>query len=144
MSESSEVKNNYIIPIDSNISNKIEIDEPIDNKDNTNALDINNEKDDINFNDNRDTETLNNDKAIWLENQANYVDRMEKHWFKKYGLNLMIGCGIVYIALVIFDTITYNIWEWKASELMTGLIELLKFVVSTLIGFVFSENLKNK
>ena len=87
-------------------------------------------------------QTLKNNEVTSLEEKANYADRMDKHRYKKYGLDLMIGCGIAYIALVIFDTVTCNIWSWKTSELMTGLIELLKFVVSTLIGFVFSESKK--
>lgn len=87
-------------------------------------------------------QTLKNNEVTSLEEKANYADRMDKHWYKKYGLDLMIGCGIAYIVLVIFDTVTCNIWAWKTSELMTGLIELLKFVVSTLIGFVFSESKK--
>lgn len=87
-------------------------------------------------------QTLKNNEVTSLEEKANYADRMDKHWYKKYGLYLMIGCGIAYIVLVIFDTVTCNIWSWKTSELMTGLIELLKFVVSTLIGFVFFESKK--
>lgn len=88
------------------------------------------------------TQALKNKEISSLENKANYADRMDKHWYKKYGLDLMIGCGVVYILLVVFDTIACNLLEWQTSELMNGLIELLKFVVSTLIGFVFSESRK--
>lgn len=88
------------------------------------------------------TQALKDKEASSFENKANFADRMDKHWYKKYGLDLMIGCGVVYILLVLFDSITCNMFKWQTSELMNGLIELLKFVVSTLIGFVFSENRK--
>lgn len=87
------------------------------------------------------TKSFDAKTAEELERQANYADRMEKHVYKKHGLKLMIGCGIAYIILVVFDTITINI-GWQTSSLSNGLVELLKFVISTLIGFVFSENVK--
>lgn len=76
-----------------------------------------------------------------LEQQANYADRMDKHVYKKHGLHLMIGCGIAYFVIVLFDTIFKNCFDWEMSTLSSGLVELLKFTISTLIGFVFSENI---
>ena len=87
------------------------------------------------------TKSVDKKTADDLERQANYADRMDKHVYKKHGLKLMIGCGIAYILMVIFDTITIN-FGWQTSSLASGLVELLKFVISTLIGFVFSENVK--
>lgn len=77
-----------------------------------------------------------------FEKRANYADRMDKHVYKKHGLKLMIGCGIAYFIIVIFDTLCVNIGSWTTSTLTSGFVELLKFTSSTLIGFVFSENLK--
>lgn len=80
--------------------------------------------------------------AETLEQKAKYADRMERHVYKKHGLQLLIGCLIAYGLVVIFDTLISH-WNLKISEFSSGFVELLKFVVSTLIGFVFSENLKN-
>lgn len=77
-----------------------------------------------------------------LEQKAKYADRMEKHIYKKHGLHLMIGCLIAYGTLVILDTLIPN-FNIEMSKLSDGFVELLKFIVSTLIGFVFSESLKH-
>ena len=77
-----------------------------------------------------------------LEQKAKYADRMEKHIYKKHGLHLMIGCLIAYGALVVLDTLVPN-FKIEMSKLSDGFVELLKFIVSTLIGFVFSESLKH-
>lgn len=86
------------------------------------------------------------ENAVNIENnfnaKADYADRMDKHLYKKYGLRLMIGCGIAYILIVISDTLL-GCFGKEISTLSTGLIELLKFVISTLIGFVFAEIPKN-
>lgn len=76
-----------------------------------------------------------------MEKQAEYADSMDKHVYKKHGLKLMVGCIIGYGALVLFDSIIVN-FGWQISSLAQGYVELLKFLVSTLIGFVFSETLK--
>lgn len=77
-----------------------------------------------------------------LEQKAKYADRMEKHIYKKHGLHLMIGCLIAYGTLVVLDTLIPN-FNIEMSKLSDGFVELLKFIVSTLIGFVFSESLKH-
>lgn len=77
-----------------------------------------------------------------LEQKAKYADRMERHIYKRHGYQLMIGCLIAYGALVLVDTFIPN-FNIEMSKLSDGFVELLKFIVSTLIGFVFSENLKN-
>lgn len=87
------------------------------------------------------TTSVDKHTADYLEQQADYADRMDKHVYKKHGLKLMIGCGIAYIVIVLIDTVTINLGG-QTSSLADGLIELLKFVISTLIGFVFSENVK--
>lgn len=79
-----------------------------------------------------------------LERKAKIIDKMDKHLYKQHGFHLLIGCGIAYLVLVIFDVIVSNAFSWKQSELMNGFVELLKFVISTLIGYVFSETQKHK
>lgn len=79
-----------------------------------------------------------------LEKKAQIFDKMDKHLYKQHGFHLLIGCGIAYLVLVIFDVIVSNAFSWKQSELMNGFVELLKFVISTLIGYVFSETQKHK
>lgn len=77
-----------------------------------------------------------------LEQKAKYADRMERHIYKRHGLHLLIGCLIAYGLVVVFDTFV-PLLKVTTSEFSSGFVELLKFVVSTLIGFVFSESLKN-
>lgn len=79
-----------------------------------------------------------------IEEKVKLADKMEKHVYKKHALHVMVACGTVYLSLVIFDTVVMNAFSWKSSSLMQGFVELLKFVISTLIGFVFSENIKKK
>lgn len=77
-----------------------------------------------------------------LEQKAKYANLMERHIYKRHGLHLLIGCLCAYGLVVVFDTFT-PLMNVKISEFSSGFVELLKFVVSTLIGFVFSESLKN-
>lgn len=78
-----------------------------------------------------------------MEAEFKYAERMEKHVYKRHGLVLLICSGIAYIILVVFDTLVINN-GWQTSPFMEGLVELIKFTISTLIGFVFSEKLKDK
>lgn len=87
-------------------------------------------------------EPITEDMANKLEQHAKYADRMERHIYKRHAYQLLIGCLIAYGLLVIMDTIIPN-FNIEASKMSEGFVELLKFIVSTLIGFVFSENLKN-
>ena len=87
-------------------------------------------------------ESMNKYEASMLENRATYADRMDKHVYKKHGLNLLWASGIAYIIIVILDTVFTNALGWQTSELTQGLIELLKFLVSTLMGYVFCETSK--
>lgn len=85
---------------------------------------------------------INKHDVDTLENAVKYADGMDKHIYKKHGLNLLWATGIAYIIMVLFDTIITNVFSWQTSELMHGLIELLKFLVSTLMGYVFCETSK--
>lgn len=89
-----------------------------------------------------DTSLISKHRVDAIENAVKYADSMDKHIYKKHGLNLLWATGIAYIIMVIFDTIITNVFSWQTSELMHGLIELLKFLVSTLMGYVFCETSK--
>lgn len=77
-----------------------------------------------------------------IENALKYADGMDKHIYKKHGFKLLCASGGTYIVIVILNTISTNALNWQTSELMSGLIELLKFVISTLMGYVFCETSK--
>ena len=92
--------------------------------------------------------TLSSDKVDnveeELEKKARLYDKIDKHVYKRYAFKLLIGCGLTYLFLVIFDTVVSNVFSWNTSDMLDRFIELLKFVISTLIGYVFSESQKNK
>ncbi len=102
-------------------------------------LDYDNELQDIN-----ETTTIPSEKVDDIEKQVRLCDRMDKHIYKHHGFQLLIGCGFIYLLIVIADTVVSNLLGWKSSELTTGFVELVKFVISTLIGYVFSETQKHK
>lgn len=79
-----------------------------------------------------------------LERQAQILDKIDKHFYKLQAFRLLIGCGIAYLVLVILEMIIINAFSWNTGELMNSFVELLKFVISTLIGYVFSETQKHK
>lgn len=87
--------------------------------------------------------TLSNKDVDKMEAEFKYAEKMEKHVYKRHGLNLLIWSGVAYIVLVIFDTYIIN-KGGQTSPYMEGLVELIKFIISTLIGFVFSDKLKDK
>lgn len=91
---------------------------------------------------NNPAKSISNAESEKLEKQVRYADRMERHIYKRYGYKLLIGCLLGYGFLVLFDTIISG-FNFAISAFADSFVELLKFVVSTLIGFVFSENLKN-
>lgn len=116
-----------------------------ENYDNENSSEIDKP---LNYNASQDidmmTKTITSKEADNIEEKANLYDRMDKHIYKHHGFRLLIGCGIIYLTIVILDTVVSNLWNWNASELTIGFVELVKFVISTLIGYVFSETQKHK
>ena len=86
---------------------------------------------------------LSNKDVDKLEAEFKYAEKMEKHVYKRHGLNLLICSGVVYVLLVIFDTVIINS-GYQTSPFMEGLLEMIKFIISTLIGFVSFYNIKDK
>lgn len=79
---------------------------------------------------------------------AHSVDEIEqslkiaKGWqtllLKDKGFKLLIICIIIAAGTYIADCILINV-GMKSSSLMTGFFELLKFVISILLGYVFAK-----
>ena len=89
------------------------------------------------------TKSIPSKEVDRIEAQMKLFKTFENHQFKIHGLYLILGCLITYFLIVVLDCISLNVFEWETSALVTSFVELLKFLVSTLIGFVFSESLKH-
>lgn len=83
-------------------------------------------------------------QADFVEKQMKVYKVIEKTTFKRYGLFLIVGCLGAYFLIVVLSSILENVCGWAISSLATSFVELLKFLVSTLIGYVFSETIKSK
>lgn len=81
-------------------------------------------------------------KARIAEQKAELSKKYAGTLYRQYALWLLIGCLFCYALTVALDSIM-SINNWEISSMAENFIELLKYVVSTLLGFVFSENLKN-
>lgn len=68
--------------------------------------------------------------------------KVAKGWqsivLKNEGFGLLIFCIVLATGAYIADCILINI-GMKSSSLMTGFFELLKFIISILLGFVFAK-----
>ena len=90
------------------------------------------------------TTFMTSGEADYIEKQMKVYRVIEKSAFKRYGLFMIIGCLVAYFLIVALSSILENLCGWTVSTLTTSFVELLKFLVSTLIGYVFSETVKNK
>lgn len=90
------------------------------------------------------TTTMSPSEADSVEKQMRVYKVFEKSAFKRYGLFMIIGCLSAYFLIVVISSILENVLSWTVSSLTTSFVELLKFLVSTLIGYVFSETIKSK
>lgn len=70
---------------------------------------------------------------------ADYYDRMDKHNYKKKGFVFILICLASYLVIVVGDSLLQTFCEVKISSYADGFIELLKYIISTLIGFVFAD-----
>lgn len=86
---------------------------------------------------------MTNEQIVILERQskikADYADRMDKHYYKRKGFQFILACLIGYAVIVIIDSVLQTFFEIKISSYADGFIELLKYIISTLIGFVFAD-----
>lgn len=101
---------------------------------------------DVPLNEDEDIPTtfISSHEADNIEKQMKVYRVFEKSAFKRYGLFLIVGCLCAYLLIVIISSILENVFNWEVSSLTTSFVELLKFLVSTLIGYVFSETIKEK
>lgn len=86
--------------------------------------------------------TLTNKEVKNYEDKLRLAAKAQAIALKDRAFFLMIACGIVLLLLYIADVVIVNN-EWKNSELLTSTYELLKFLLSSLIGVVFSTKLLN-
>lgn len=85
---------------------------------------------------------LSDDEIRELERKAEFAQKLQTLILREKALGFMIGCLVGYLLIVIADTIVINI-GMQTSTMTNGFVELVKFIISTLIGFTFSESLKN-
>lgn len=101
-------------------------------------------KDNNELKNNNKTTKIPKKKVNKYEDKVNFYKKMGNAIYKYNGFYLLIGCGLTYLLIVILDTIFSNALKWETSELTEGFLELVKFVISTLMGYVFSETKKNE
>jgi len=78
-----------------------------------------------------------------LRLKAENADRMDKHFYKRKGLHLIVVCIILYLVIVTGDSLL-SAKGYQISSYADGFVELLKFLISTLIGYVFVDSVKHK
>lgn len=97
--------------------------------------------------------TLTNDKDYELsqyspqgiKNIIDYHDNMDRHKYKRYGFWMIVGALSAFLMISILDSILLNrISEYKTSSVTEGFVDLLKYIIPTLIGFVFADSKGNK
>jgi hypothetical protein len=59
---------------------------------------------------------------------------------KEKAYSLILACIIVLLLLYGIDTLLINL-ELKNSQLLNGVFELIKFLLSSLFGFVFAQKM---
>lgn len=67
---------------------------------------------------------------------------MDRHKYKKYGFWLIVATLGSFFLLSILDIVLSNtskIEEYKESTILEGFIDLIKYIIPTLIGFVFAD-----
>lgn len=78
-----------------------------------------------------------------LKLKAENADRMDKHFYKRKGLHLIVVCIFLYLVIVVGDSLL-SAKGYQISSYTDGFVELLKFLISTLIGYVFVDSVKHK
>lgn len=74
------------------------------------------------------------------EDRLRLAEKAQAINLKDRAFYLMIACGIALLLLYIIDIFLVNL-NLKNSELLSSTYELLKFLLSSLIGVVFSTKL---
>lgn len=75
------------------------------------------------------------------ENQIKLFERLFRIFMRRSGLRMIAVCLAILIGLYIFDVILIN-KGLQNSEMFNPLFELLKLIVTTLIGYVFAVSSK--
>lgn len=77
------------------------------------------------------------------ENQIKLFERLFRIVMRRSGLRMIAVCLGILIGLYIFDVILIN-KGLQNSEMFNPLFELLKLIVTTLIGYVFAVSTKEE
>lgn len=77
------------------------------------------------------------------ENQVKLAERLFRIVMRRSGLRMIMVCLGILIGLYIFDVFLIN-KGLQNSEMFNPLFELLKLIVTTLIGYVFAVNSKEE
>ena len=83
--------------------------------------------------------TISAKKAENIEAQMKIASVKERRYFKKHGFKLIVCCLAAYGIIAVGDYIISNFIGWQVNTLLTNFVELLKFTISSLIGYVFAE-----
>lgn len=87
----------------------------------------------------KDIHSLSEQEINILERKIDLFGKIKR---EKKGFILLFCCLSVYGILISCEYVFSNIWDWEVSNTMQGYTELLKFMVSTLVGYLFSETKK--
>lgn len=96
------------------------------------------EEEDKPFHDGDHAETVLSEKEIkLLQKKVKIAGDIQNIGLKDKAFVLLKWCLILLFLLVIIDCVVVNI-KMKSSSLLNGSFEFLKYVISSLIGFVFA------
>lgn len=76
-----------------------------------------------------------------LKNVLDYHDNMDRHKYKRYGFWTIVGTLGAFLIISVIDMfLVNNVKDYQESSILEGFIDLLKYVIPTLIGFVFADS----
>lgn len=71
---------------------------------------------------------------------SQYYEGTDQHTFKVMGFWLIVGCLAVYGGLSLYSTLDNK----NTSAILDSFVDLLKYIIPTLIGFVFANSKGSK
>lgn len=74
-----------------------------------------------------------------IESKLKIEKARESRHFRERGFKLIIVCLIAYAAIALAVSFISAFKDWEPNTTVTGFTELLKFIISTLIGYVFAD-----
>ena len=74
-----------------------------------------------------------------IESKLKMEKARESRYFRERGFKLIIICLIAYALIAVVVSIISACTDWDPDTTVTGFTELLKFIISSLIGYVFAD-----